>query len=64
MSFNLRKRSTYQTSFNTISLMKDDLNDEVLNGTPKTLIPFDGVLTWDEVSKLGGKLEKDHVTHF
>jgi hypothetical protein len=44
--------------------MKDDLNDEVLNGTPKTLIPFDGVLTWDEVSKLGGKLEKDHVTHF
>jgi hypothetical protein len=24
--------------------MKDDVNDEVFNGTPKTLIPFDGVL--------------------
>jgi hypothetical protein len=27
-----------------VSLMKDDLNDEVLNGTAKTLIPYDGVL--------------------
>jgi hypothetical protein len=25
-------------------LMKDDMNDEVPNGTPKTLIPFDGVV--------------------
>ncbi len=25
-----------------ISLMKDDVNDEVPNGTPKTLIPFNG----------------------
>jgi hypothetical protein len=30
--------------FIKVSLMKDDLNDEVLNGTPKILIPFDGVL--------------------
>jgi hypothetical protein len=38
--------------------MKDDVNDEIFNGTPKTLIPFDGV------SKLGNRLEGDHVTHF
>jgi hypothetical protein len=25
-------------------LMKDDVNDEMPNGTLKTLIPFDGVL--------------------
>ncbi len=42
--------------------MKDDLNDEVFNGTPKTLIPSNGVLNWDGVSKLGNKLEGDHVT--
>jgi len=39
----LKKMSTYQTSFSIISFMKDDLNDEVSNGTPKILIPFDGV---------------------
>jgi hypothetical protein len=44
--------------------MKDDLNDEVFNGTPKTLIPFNGVLNWDEVSKSNDKLEGDHATHF
>ncbi len=44
--------------------MKDDLNDEVSNGTPKILVPFDDVLNWDEVSKLKGKLEGDHATHF
>ncbi len=27
--------------------MKDDVNDEMCNGTPKTLIPFDGVVNWD-----------------
>jgi hypothetical protein len=37
--------------------MKDDLNDEVFNGTPKTLIISNGVLSWDKVSKIGGKLE-------
>ncbi len=43
--------------------MKDDVNDEVLNGTSKTLIPSDGVVNWDGVLKLGGRLEGDHVTH-
>ncbi len=43
--------------------MKDDLNDEVFNGTLKTLIFFDGVLNRDGVLKLGGKLKGDHVTH-
>jgi hypothetical protein len=37
--------------------MKDDLNDEVFNGTAKTLIPFNGVLNWDGVSKSNDKLE-------
>jgi hypothetical protein len=27
--------------------MKDDVKDEVCNGTPKTLIPFDGVVNLD-----------------
>jgi hypothetical protein len=44
--------------------MKNDVKDEVPNGTPKTLIPFDGVLNRDEVSKLGDILEGDHVAHF
>jgi hypothetical protein len=44
--------------------MKDDLNDEMPNGTPKILIPFDGVLTSNEVSKFGDKLERDHATYF
>jgi hypothetical protein len=44
--------------------MKDDLNDEVLNGTPKTVIIFNGVLNWDGVSKSNNKPKGDHVTHF
>jgi hypothetical protein len=40
----VRKRSTCQTSFNKVSLMKDDVNDEALSGTPKTLIPSSGVI--------------------
>jgi hypothetical protein len=44
--------------------MKDDLNDEVTNGTPKTLIPFDGVINWDRVSKSSGNPKGDHATHF
>jgi hypothetical protein len=44
--------------------MKDDLNDDVLNATPKILILSNGVLNWDGVSKLGGKLKGDHATHF
>jgi hypothetical protein len=44
--------------------MKDDVNDEIFNGTPQTLILFDGVLNWDGVSKSSDRLERDHVTHF
>jgi hypothetical protein len=35
--------------------MKDDENDEVPNGTPKTLISFDGVVYWDGVLKLNDR---------
>jgi len=55
--------SHVEPSFNRTSLMKDDVNDEMLNGTSKTLIPSDGVVNWDGVLKLGGRLEGDHVTH-
>jgi hypothetical protein len=44
--------------------MKDNVNDEVPNRTPKTMIPFDGVVNWDGVLKLDDKPESDHVTHF
>jgi hypothetical protein len=37
---NLRKRLTCQTSFSNTSLMKDDVNDEMPNGTPKDLNSF------------------------
>jgi hypothetical protein len=40
--------------------MKDDLNDEVLNGILKTLILFNGVLNWDG----GNKPKGDHATIF
>jgi hypothetical protein len=42
--------------------MKNDLNDEVINETPKTLILSNGVLNWGV--KVKRKLEGDHVTHF
>jgi hypothetical protein len=38
--------------------MKDDVKIKMSNGTPKTLIPSDGVL------KFGGKPKGDHATHF
>jgi len=44
--------------------MKDDLNDKVPDGTPKILIPFDGVLNWNGMSKVGDKPKGDSVTHF
>ncbi len=44
--------------------MKDDLNDEVPNETPKTLIPYDGMLNQDGVWKSRGKPKEDHVKHF
>jgi hypothetical protein len=45
------------------SLVKDDVNDEMPNGIPKTLFLFNGVVNWDGVLKLGGKPEGDHATH-
>ncbi len=44
--------------------MKDDVNDEMPNGTLKTLIPLNGVVNWDEVLKSSGKPKGDHVTNF
>ncbi len=61
---NVGRRLTCWTSFSKVSLMKDDVNDEIFNGTPQTLILFDGVLNWDGVSKSSDRLERDHVTHF
>ncbi len=43
--------------------MKDDVNDEMSNGTPKILIFSNGVVNWDRVLKLRGRLEGDHATH-
>jgi hypothetical protein len=36
--------SKCQTIFSKVFFMKDDLNEEAPNGTPKILISFDGVL--------------------
>jgi hypothetical protein len=44
--------------------MNDDVKVDVPNGTPKTLIPFNGVVNWDGVLKSYGRLESNHVTHF
>jgi hypothetical protein len=44
--------------------MKDDVNDEVPNGTPKILIICNGVVNWDGVLKSSGKQKGDHATHF
>ncbi len=33
------------------------------NGTPKTLIPSDGVVNWDGVLKSSNRPNSDHVTH-
>jgi len=43
--------------------MKEDVNDEVFNGIPKNVIPFDGVIYLDGVLKLGGKTKGNHATH-
>jgi hypothetical protein len=40
------------------------VNDEVPNGTLKTLIPFDGVLNWDGMLKLSHMEKGNHITHF
>jgi hypothetical protein len=43
--------------------MKGDMNDEVPNGIPKTIIHSYGVVKCDGVLKLSGRIEGDHVTH-
>ncbi len=44
--------------------MKDDVKVKVPNETPKTLIPFDGVINQEGVLKSGGRPKGDHATHF
>jgi len=43
--------------------MKDDVNNEVPDRTPKTLILSDRVVNWDGVLKLSIKPNGDHATH-
>jgi hypothetical protein len=43
--------------------MKHYVNNEVPNGTPKTLIHFNGVVNWYGVLKLSYKQKGDHATH-
>ncbi len=38
----LGRKSTFWTSSNMASLMKDDVNDEMPNGIPKIIIPMMG----------------------
>ncbi len=58
------KRSTCQIFFRRALLMKEDVNDEVYNGTFKTLIPSNGVLNLDGVSKSNCKPRKDMLHIF
>jgi len=44
--------------------MKDDMNNEMSNRIPKTIIPFNGVVNWDVVLKSNDRPKGDHVTHF
>ncbi len=43
--------------------MKNDVNDEMPNGIPKTSILSDWVVNYDGVLKSNNKLKGDHVTH-
>jgi hypothetical protein len=54
----------YVYNFWKTFLMKDDVKVRVPNGTPKTLIPLNGVRNWDGVLKYGGWPKGDHATHF
>ncbi len=45
------------------SLMKDNVNYEVLNGTTKIFIPSYEVVNWDGVLKSSSRPEGDHATH-
>jgi hypothetical protein len=60
----LGRRSTCQTYSYKISLMKDDVKVTMPNGTPKILIPSNGVVNWDGVLKFGGKPKGDCAMHF
>ncbi len=44
--------------------MKDDVKVEMPNKTPKTLIPWDGVVNQDGVLKFGDKPNGGHATIF
>jgi hypothetical protein len=44
--------------------MKDDVKDEIPNGTPKILFFSNGVLNKDGVSKFNDKLKGGYVAHF
>jgi len=44
--------------------MKVDVKVKMPNETPKTLIPLDGVINWDEVLKSDCKSKGDHAMHF
>jgi len=43
--------------------MKDDMKVKVPNGTPKTLIPSNGVGNWYGLLKPSGKPKGNHATH-
>jgi hypothetical protein len=44
--------------------MKNDVKVTMFSGTPRTLIPSDGVVNWDGVLKFGDRPKGDHATHF
>jgi hypothetical protein len=44
--------------------MKDDVKVDVPNGTPKILIPSNGVVNWDGEFKSYGRPRSNHATHF
>ncbi len=50
-------------SFKKTFLMKDYVNDEVPNGTPKILIPSNGMLNQNGMSESSGNPHGDHATH-
>jgi len=58
------KRFTWWISSSRAFFMKDDVNDEVPNGTFNTLIPLDKVINLNGVLKSHGKSKGDHATHF
>jgi hypothetical protein len=60
----LKKKFTWRTFSSWAFFIKDDVNDEMSNGTLKTLIFFDKVINWNELLKSCGKLKGDHATHF